>query len=285
MGIYRGFDQVTLDREYSPSSRVGNIMPYIRRYAEMSAEARSQLYLRHNLSYGPSRGETLDFFPATRVGAPLHVFIHGGYWQDLGKDDSSFAAPAFVASGAAFAALDYALAPDVSMDEIVRQNRSAIAWLHRHAYRLGFDAERIHVSGHSAGGHLVGMLLATDWEREYGVPAGVIRGATTISGIFDLEPIRHTYVNAPLGMDAAAARRNSPIHQPPRDATPLILCYGENETDEFKRQTRAYRTACSKAGVPTRFVAMPRRHHFDAVLDLADPSSDLAQAIFEQMDL
>lgn len=285
MGIYRGLDQAALDREYSPSSRVGNIMPYIRRYAELSTEARSQLYVRRDLAYGPSRGETLDFFPATRVGAPLHVFIHGGYWQDLGKDESSFAAPAFVAAGAAFAALDYALAPDVAMDEIVRQNRAAIAWLYRHAHRLGFDPGRIHVSGHSAGGHLVGMLLATDWPREFGVPAGVIRGATAISGIFDLEPIRLTYVNAPLGMDAAAAQRNSPIHHPPLVPCPLILCYGENETDEFKRQTRAYRTVCARAGVPTRFVAMSGRHHFDAVLDLADPASDLARAVFEQMGL
>jgi arylformamidase len=239
MGIYRNFDQAALDREYSPSSRVGNIMSYIRRYAELSAAAQSQLYVRRGLAYGPSRGETLDFFPATRVGAPLHVFIHGGYWQDLGKDESSFAAPAFVAAGAAFVALDYALAPDVSMDEIVRQNRAAIAWLYRHALRLGFDASRIHVSGHSAGGHLVGMLLATDWAREFGVPADVVRGATAISGIFDLEPIRLTYVNAPLGMDAAAAARNSPLHRPPLSRCPLILCYGENETDEFKRQTRA----------------------------------------------
>ena len=285
MGIYRGFNQAALDREYSPSSRVGNIMPYIRRYEELSAEARTQLYVRRALSYGPSPAESLDFFPARRVGAPIHVFIHGGYWQELGKDESSFAAPAFVEAGAAFAALDYALAPNASMDEIVRQTRAAIAWLYRNAYRLGFDPERIHVSGHSAGGHLVGMLLATDWKGEFGVPGDVINGAAAISGIFDLEPIRLTYVNAPLGMDAGAARRNSPLYQPPRRAVPLILTYGENETDEFKRQTRAYRTVCSKARVPTRFVTMPRRNHFDAVLELADPKSGLGQAVFEQMGL
>jgi arylformamidase len=285
MGIYRGFDQAGLDREYSPSSRVGNIMPYIRRYEELSAAARSQLYVRRDLPYGPTPAETLDFFPATRVGAPLHLFIHGGYWQELGKDESSFAAPAFVAAGAAFAALDYALAPAASMDEIVRQTRAAVAWLHRNAQRLGYDGGRIHVSGHSAGGHLVGMLLATDWQREFGVPANVISGATAISGIFDLEPIRLTYVNAPIGMDAAAARRNSPIHQPPRLPVPLILTYGENETDEFKRQTRAYRSACTRAGVPSRVVAMPGRNHFDAVLELADPESGLGRAVFEQMGL
>ncbi|HEX7006147.1 MAG TPA: alpha/beta hydrolase [Alphaproteobacteria bacterium] len=285
MGIYRGFDQAALDREYSPSSRVGNIMPYIRRYEELSAAARSQLYVRRNLAYGRTSAETLDFFPARRVGAPLHLFIHGGYWQELGKDESSFAAPGFVEAGAAFAALDYALAPDASMDEIVRQARAAVAWLHRNARRLGFDGERIYVSGHSAGGHLVGMLLATDWPREFGVPAGVVAGATAISGIFDLEPIRLTYVNAPIGMDAAAARRNSPIHQPPRVPVPLILTYGENETDEFKRQTRAYRAVCARAGTPCRMVAMPGRNHFDAVLELADPDSALARAVFEQMGL
>ena len=285
MGIYRSFDQASLDREYSPSTRVGNIMPFIRRYEELSAAARSALYVRRDMAYGRSPAETLDFFPATRVGAPLHVFIHGGYWQELGKDESSFAAPTFVAAGAAFAALDYALAPHASMDEIVRQTRAAIVWLHRNAQRLGFDPGRIHVSGHSAGGHLVGMLLATDWAREYGLPAGVIKGATAISGIFDLEPIRLTYVNAPIGMDAAAARRNSPIHQPPRLSCPLILTYGENETDEFKRQTRIYRTACSRAGVPSRLVAMPGRNHFDAVLELANPRSALGQAVFEQMGL
>ena len=171
------------------------------------------------------------------------------------------------------------------MDEIVRQTRAAVAWLHHNAWRLGFDGERIYVSGHSAGGHLVGMLLATDWPREFGVPADVIRGATAISGIFDLEPIRLTYVNAPIGMDAATARRNSPIHMPPLRPAPLILTYGENETDEFKRQTRAYRAVCARAGVPIRMVAMPRRNHFDAVLELAEPDSDLGRAVFEQMGL
>ncbi|WP_404378805.1 alpha/beta hydrolase [Caenispirillum salinarum] len=222
--------------------------------------------------------ETLDLYPAGE-GAPLFVYIHGGYWRLLGREDSGFMAPAFVQAGCAVAALNYGLAPAVTLDEIVRQCRAAVAWLWREAERFGIDHRRILVGGSSAGGHLTGMLLARGWQADFGLPEDAVAGGMAASGLFDLEPIRLSEINGWMNLDAEAARRNSPLFHVPEDAgTPLVLTVGGHEQGEFKRQTAEYAGAWRAAGNPVHEVPAPDRHHFDVVLDLADPSSALFEA-------
>lgn len=270
-----------LEREYSPRLLVPDLQPYIARYAELSAAARATLAVERDVAYGPAKEELLDFFPASAPGAPVHVFIHGGYWRLLGKDESAFAAPAFVHSGASFVALNYALAPQASLDEIVRQCRGAIAWLYRNARRLGGDPERIFVSGSSAGGHLVAMLLADGWQAEFGVPRGVVKGGCAVSGIFDLEPLLRCAINETLRLDAAMARRNSPLLLPPRRGAALALAWGEVETREWKRQNLEYASHWGSCET----IEIPGRNHYDVILDLADPSSRLGHLALAQMGL
>jgi arylformamidase len=280
--LYRGFDQANLDREYTPSSCVESLAPFLAQYAARSEAARQSLSWR-SVAYGPSEAETVDFFPATVAGAPLHVFIHGGYWRQLSKRESSFAAPGFIAAGAAFAAVDYALAPGVNLDEIVRQVRTAIAFLYAEADALGFDRERIYVSGSSAGGHLTGMVMATDWLGSFGLPNDVVKGGVVISGVLDLVPVRLSLVNGWMGLDEAAALRNSPMNLAPHAGTHVIACVGEIETDEFKRQTKEYAEMCRVAGLTCVDFVVPGRNHFDVVLDLATPGTVLGDAVLAQM--
>ncbi len=282
---WRSFTSEQLEREYSPRQLVPSIDPFLERYAVLSAEARARLKVFRDVAYGSSPDETLDFFPARAACAPIHVFIHGGYWRLLSKNESSFAAPNFVEHGACFAALNYALAPRARLDEIVRQCRVAIAWIYRHAAELGGDCGRIHVSGSSAGAHLVAMLLATDWEKDFGVPADVIRGGCAVSGIFDLEPVAHCSVNEDLRLDIDEARRNSPLLQLKKTAAGLILAYGEVETVEWKRQNLEFAEAWRGVNGPCTVIEVPYRNHFDVVLDLADPTTRLAQIALEQMRL
>jgi len=287
MSIYSTFDQVELDREYSPSSCIDDINVFLDAYASVSSQVKNVALAEgsciQNLAYGSKADEQLDLFkPATAQAAPLHIYIHGGYWRALSKDDSAFAAPMFQQHGSFFAALDYTLAPNATLTQIVRQNRLAISWLFQNADNLGFDRNRIHLSGSSAGAHLAVMMLLTDWSR-YGLPQDVIKGVCAVSGIYDLEPIQLSYVNEPLGMSAREAAENSPMGKALRNHCPVILAYGDNETSEFKRQTNEYRDFLSESAETTSFREIENRNHFDVIMDLMHSDSWLAQQVLSQM--
>ena len=281
------FDQAELDREYSPSSCVEDIDVFLGAYASVSIQVKKVAIeagsCTQNLAYGSNADERLDLFkPSTTKGAPLHIFIHGGYWRALSKDDSAFAAPMFQQHGSFFAALDYTLAPNATLTQIVEQNRLAISWLFQNAENLGFDRNRFYLSGSSAGAHLAIMMLLTDWSR-YGLPQNVIKGVCAVSGIYDLEPIRLSYVNEPLGMSAREAAENSPMGKALRNHCPVILAYGDNETSEFKRQTNEYREFLSESAETASFREIENRNHFDVVMDLMHSDSWLAQQVLSQM--
>ena len=221
--VFRHYDQQALDREYNNRAKVSDHGAWLARYPRESEATRAALPVRLDVAYGAHPGETLDIFPASGpTPAPIQIFIHGGYWQWLDKGDFSFVARAFRPAGVAVVVINYGLIPSVTMDELVGQCRAAVAWTHRHAASFGGDPGRIHVSGHSAGGHLVAMLMATDW-KIFGVPAHVIKGGTGISGLYDLEPIRLCYLNDVMKLSPADARRNSPVRRraaAERPATP-----------------------------------------------------------------
>ena len=212
--IYRGYDRAALDAQYNNRARIPEFVDYFDRWLAWSAETRAALPGARDVPYGDLPVETLDIFPAEQPGAPILIMIHGGYWYSLDKHHDSFVAEGCRPHGVATVVINYGLAPDYRMDEIVRQNRAAAAWVWRNAASFGGDPTRIHALGQSAGGHLVAMLLATDWPG-FGadLPADLVKSAISISGIYDLEPIRLCYLNDKVGMDEAEARRNSPVAQ------------------------------------------------------------------------
>ncbi|WP_258534687.1 alpha/beta hydrolase [Streptomyces sp. PT12] len=258
---------------------------FLAAYATRSARTRAELPVYAGLPYGPLPCETLDFFPARGPRAPLLVFVHGGYWQELGKDDSSFPARWLVPSGAAFAAIGYGLAPRYPLDEIVGQVRRAVRWLVEHAQDLDVDSERIVLAGSSAGAHLALMALLDGWIPGGTRPADVIAGAVLLSGVYDLEPVRLTYVNEPLGLDAEAAARLSPIHHLPDRLPPLVVARGGAETDEFARQHRELVEAVTPRTAAVDDLVITHRNHFDITFDLDDPASDLGGAVLRRLGL
>ena len=286
MSVYREFDQETLDREYRirDSVPLDEFEAIIARYNDVSARMRERPNARLNQQFGPSPEEVIDIFPAGD-GAPVFVFIHGGYWRMLSQRESSFMAETFNDAGISVVAVNYGLAPATSLDEIVRQCRAAIAWLHGNAAEFGGDPTRIHISGSSAGGHLVGMMLAGGWHDAFGVPEDVVKGGCALSGLHDLEPIRLSEINEWAKLDEAAATRNSPIHNLPAQGCPLIVSYGGNETAEFKRQTDEYAAAWRDRGFPCSHVEMDASNHFDLPLAWCDQTSPLTRAVFAQIGL
>jgi arylformamidase len=274
-------DQATLDRQYSPSSRVPSLGTYLDEYAKQSALARQRERVRTDLRYGPSVEETLDFFPAPAPGGPVQIFVHGGNWQEVTKDSSAFMAPQLVRIGVAVAVVNYGLAPKVRLDDIVGMIRGCVRWLHANAAELGFDPGRMYLSGTSAGAHLVAMALVPEPAQDFTI-ANEIAGATLLSGIYDLEPVRRSYINQALGLDRAAALRNSPVWRLPQRLPPVVLARGGNETEEFVRQHDLMGAALRRRTDVVEIVAAAR-NHFDLPYDLGVAGTELGDAVLAQM--
>ena len=237
-----------------------------------------------DVAYGKSDKEKLDIFPAPPgprgKRPPVLAFIHGGYWRLLDKSDFSHPAQAYVSAGITYVSVNYGLTPAVTIDDILRQCRAAMEWLYRNPAAHGGDPDRLYVSGHSAGGQLAPLVLGTDWAAR-GLPAAMIKGAVAISGLYDLEPIRLSYLDAGMNLDVGAVKRNSPIHQVPprsRPVGPLVLCVGGDESPEFLRQQADYAAVWARSQIPARIVDAPGRNHFSVMDWLGDPGSPLFRA-------
>lgn len=284
--IYREYDQEALDAEYNLRPLWPDVPDVVAHRENESAAVRGRIPGRLNIAYGTASKETLDVFPPSngRAGGPALIYIHGGYWQLSDKDDTTYIAPAFLDAGIAFITLNYTLAPDAEIGDMVDQCRRAIAWIHHNAAEIGVDPERLYVAGHSAGGHLTAMLLATDWGTvDASLPAMPVKGACALSGLYDLEPIRLTFLNAVLGLDPDGAARNSPLYLDPLADIPLILSVGELETDEFKRHQAELFAAWSAKGLAVEELPAPGCHHYTIVEHFGDPASALHKAMLKMI--
>jgi arylformamidase len=263
---YFGFTPEQLETEYSPSSMTGgDISPYLKAYSATSAALRSQLDAKEDLQYGADETNTLDFFASDKPNAPLHVFIHGGYWQALSQKESAGMAGAIVQSGQAFATLNYTIAPEGRLGQMARECRDALIWLAMSAKTLDFDPTRITISGHSAGAHLAATVLSLYAEDLH--KAGiVVTNAILISGVFDLEPIVHTSINDALQLTGEEVKNLSPIGLLPTAAQNVHVIVAERDTGEFVRQSRSYAEHLRKHGQQVTFELLEGMHHFDVIM-------------------
>jgi len=265
-----------LAQEYSPSSCVDDIMVYINDYTKHSKEAQHKLSYRSDLAYSDNVGELLDYFPAQSDG-PLMVYMHGGYWQKLGKDDSCLMAPGLLEQGINVAVIDYTLAPQASINQMISQCCRAVAWLVTQAGELGFDAKKVVIAGSSAGGHLCASVLQAAQQNLHGLSAKSISGAVLLSGVYDLRPLVNTYINDPLNLTIDSAKDLSPGLYSNQGFAPCIIAYGSNETQEFKRQSQEYHQQLLSDGVSSVCFEVAERNHFDIVFDLAIEGSSINQ--------
>ena len=227
--VFRDYGQEALDAQYNNRARVPEHQDIHAGYQARAAAVVEEFETRLDVSYGPSAEETLDIYlpenaPENAQGAPSNVFLHGGYWFSRHKNDFRFLAQGLARAGAVLVIVNYALVPSVDLDALVRQCRAAVAWTHGNADTFGGDKERIFVSGHSAGGQLTAMMMATEWPAfAGGLPADLIKGGCAISGIYDLEPIRLTFMQETLGFTPEQVARNSPIRLTPATSAPRHL--------------------------------------------------------------
>ena len=275
------FEPAWLDQQYDNRARIAEHPAIFERWTRASALARERSSRRLDVAYGTGPGETLDVFPTTRANAPVLFFIHGGWWRSLDKRDLSFIAPVYTRAGALVVLPNYALCPGVGIDAIVMQLVQAVAWTYRNAVLYGGDPGRIVVAGHSAGGHLASMLLCCDWQAVASdLPAQLVQRALSVSGVYDLEPIRQTpFLQADLHLTAALARRLSPSGFAAPRGTLYAAC-GALESEEFLRQNRLIHQAWGASTVPI-CETVPGTNHLDVLHALVDPQARLHQLTLE----
>lgn len=283
--VYKTFKtQEALDAAYDVENSVPDFMVYANQYITASQNARASLPCALGVKYGPTNEEYADIFPASMPGAPVLVFIHGGYWRMLSAREFSFVAQGFTPVGATVVVANYALCPQVSISEISRQMRSLVAWCARNIDQYNGDAGNITVTGHSAGGHLAAMCALTDWPGQYDLPEKTVRAVVPISGLFDLEPISHVaYMRNDLRISARDIAESSPQRLIRRCPSDMLITYGSDEPSEFSRHSEEFRQAWDEAGNRSRFFAQMGRNHFTAITDLGDSQTELSRAVLALM--
>ena len=281
-------DPASLDRVYNNRALVPDHAEFLARWATESERVRTTEPCTLNVPYGNGPRETLDIFPAagvgnTQSGAPVLVFIHGGYWRSLDKGGHSFIAPSFTREGVCVVMPNYPLCPGtperpVAIPDIALCVAHALEWTWRHVAEYGGDPSRITVAGHSAGGHLAAMSLACEWTAVAAdLPSNLVRNALSISGVHDLRPLQHTpFLMDALRLTAADARRASPALLPAPRARMLYAVAGADESEAFASQARLIQDAWGEATVPVCDI-LPGLHHFSVLDALVDPRHALHQ--------
>jgi arylformamidase len=281
--VFRQYDRVALDREYDNAAKISaeTLKSYRARWAEQSRRARESIRCDLDLPYGSSAGERLDIFRLQQSSlVAVQIYIHGGYWISNDKNDCSYVALGFVGAGYVTVVINYSLIPTVGMAEQVRQCRAALRWVAENIRRYGGDPERIYVTGHSAGGHLAVMLL-TDPE----LPHGRIKGVTSLSGLYDLKPVRLSFVNEKLGLSETDVTRLSPVLLQPHVTTPrLLLTAGQNEGEEYIRQMNEFAASWRRSMPHLTATIIPATDHFSMRATLDDARSDISRLIRQEME-
>jgi len=285
--VWLEMDQQELDDAYDQSKYAANLQQIVKRYATNSEAVRQRLGAPVRLAYGTTPIEGLDLYSARRQNAPIHVFIHGGAWRSGAAKDAAYQAETFVRAGAHYIAVDFnnVLETKGGLAPMADQVRRALAWIYKNAASFGGDPNRIFLSGHSSGGHLAGVVLTTDWQKQFGLTADLIKGGLVCSGLFDLRAprlsARSSYVKFTDEVEQALSSQRH-LHL---INCPVIVGYGTLETPEFQRQSRDFAAAVKAAGKPVELLVGEGYNHFEMPETLANPYGLLGRAALEQMKL
>jgi len=285
--VWLDLDQQELDDAYDQSKYAANLQQIVKRYATNSAAVRKRLGEPVRLAYGPTPIEGLDLYRTRGPNAPIQVFIHGGAWRSGLAKDSAYQAELFVRAGAHYIAVDFNNVLETKGDllPMADQVRRALAFIYRNAASFNGDPNRIYLSGHSSGGHLAGVVLTTDWQKQFGLTADLIKGGLVCSGMFDLKPVRLSARSNYVKFTDEVEQALSSQRQLHLLNCPVIVAHGTLETPEFQRQSRDFAAAVKAMGKPVELLVGEGYNHFEMLETLANPYGLLGRAALEQMKL
>ena len=280
--LYKGFRPDEMEYQYNPRASVPEFPELAKIRAAQAQKVRETAKSWLNISYGNSPREMLDIYAADKAGGPVLVYIHGGYWRSGSKEDNCNFVPTFTKRGATVVLVEYDLCPNVTVTDIVRQTRAAIAWSCKNITRYGGDPTRIFVSGHSAGGHLTAMALAHDWTKE-GIPQDCIKGAVATSGVYDLDMVMKISVQEQVRMTPEIAKANSPFLNSLRVKCPMVVAVGGAEPKGWQQMAEDYFNHCKRHGMNVEYLVVPGANHYTMSEKLRDDANPLTQAMIKQM--
>jgi arylformamidase len=279
---WRSEDDETIEYHFNPRLTIPNAMDLIGELPGRAERARESLSGDYDVRYGPGPKECFDIFAAASdakgVPPPAQIFIHGGYWRAMDKSDYSHLATDVVAAGVTHISLNYDLCPEVTLDAIVAEIRRAVIYIYQNAAALGIDGERLYIAGHSAGGHLTGMMMRQDW-TEAGLPQDVFKGAMPISGAFEPEAILHTSINEDVGLDLDMARRNGLLDGPPTVAAPVLALVGGAEPEGFHALSESYVALCGNG----KKISVAGANHFTVLNYIFQQDGDYFAAMMARI--
>jgi len=285
--VFMDYDQVELDAAYDQSFYAPLAGQAWQRLTSVSEAVRTRLGQPLRRSYGPTADEQLDIYRAKRPNAPIFVFVHGGAWLAGEAKNFGFPAEMFANAGANYVALDFIAIKDAGNDlrVMAEQVRRAVAWVYQNAESFGGDRDRLYIGGHSSGGHLCGVALVTDWTKDFGLPADIVKGGLCISGIFDLKPVRLSKRSSYVKFTDEIEWAMSSIRHLDLLRAAIIMTYGTNETPEFQRQSRDFAAAVETAGKPAELVEAVGFNHIEMVESLGNPYGPNGRAALSLMKL
>lgn len=274
--IYMDYDQEQLDMQYNNRARVSNHEEIMGSLAKRGTVYANSVPYHADVAFGDSPDELLDIYPATNgnPNAPVMIYFHGGFWYSRHKNDFRFIPTGFNDAGATVVVVNYGLIPTIDMAELVRQCQASVAWVYKNIADHGGDPKNIFITGHSAGGHITAMMLATDWSA-WDVDDASIKGALAISGIYDLEPIRRTFMNATLAFTEDTVAQFSPLRLSPTIKPKFIVTVGGAETDEFIRHSETICDTWGQAGIDCTLDVVSDLNHFTVLSDLISEGGTL----------
>jgi arylformamidase len=285
--VWLDMDQKELDDAYDQTVYAPNQQLLAKRRAAASAAALERLGAPERVRYGPSENEKLDIYKTHKSNAPVNVYVHGGAWRHGQAKD--FAAPAemFVNAGANFVVVDFVQIHEAGGDllPMAKQVRSAVAWVYKNAASFGADPNKVFISGHSSGAHLSGCALITDWEKEFGLGADIIKGGLLLCGMYDLKPVRLSKRSEYVAFTDEVEEKLSSIRHLDKLHAPVTVCYGTQETPEFQRQSRDFAAAVKAVGKPVELLVGESLNHFEMQETLSNPYAIGGRAALKMLGL
>jgi arylformamidase len=285
--VWMDLDQVELDAAYDQAAYAPMIGQFNKRFASSSETTRQRLGAPKRFAYGPTPIEGLDLFPAKTANAPIFVFVHGGRWLRGSAKEYAYPADLFVNAGVNYVVLDFIPVDAAGGDlrPMADQVRRGIAWVYKNAASFSGDTKRFYIGGHSSGGHLAGVAMVTDWEKEFALPPDMITGGLLASGIYDLKPARLSARSAYVKFDDDMEQSLSSMRHIELLRAPVTVTYGGFETPEFQRQSRDFAAAVKAAGKPVELLAAPDFNHFEMCESFGNPYGPNGLAALKLMKL
>jgi arylformamidase len=284
--VWLDMDQTEIDDAYDQSVWAPN-QPYINKRRAVWSESVRTRFKPEIVSYGPTEIEKVEIYKTKIPNAPIRVFLHGGAWRSGSAKDNAYPAEMFVTAGAHYVAVDFIAVGKANgnLMTMADQVRRAVAWVYKNAASFGGDPNRLYLAGHSSGSHLAGVVLVTNWQKDFGLPTDIVKGGVLMSGMYDLKPVRLSkrseYVKFTDEMEQALStqRHLDKLH------TPIIVAHGTLESPEFQRQTREFAAAVKAAGKPVQLIVGEGYNHFELPETFGNPYGLIGRVALEQMKL